>query len=246
MELSGRIALVTGAAQGIGWAVARKLSEAGATLALLDLDGDGVRRAEAMLSSAHAYPCDVSDPEQVGDAMDQIQESLGPIEILVNNAGIWRHTPVLETTEMEWDEVFAVNVKGILFCAQTVAPGMIERRCGKIVNIASVAGFGGNPDWSAYCASKAAAISLTLALAEELAKHNVQVNTVCPGATQTALLESIYQTESGWRTDWVHQPEEVAEEVLDLLVPFAQNTTGQVVAMKPADKILGIPVRPPV
>ena len=241
MSLEGRIALVTGAAQGIGQAVAGQLAAAGASLALLDVDGEQVTASASVLGIEAAWTCDVRDGEAISAVVAQINADLGPVDILVNNAGIWRHTPVLEVDASQWDEIFAVNVKGILFGAQAVAPGMRQQRAGKIVNIASVAGFGGSGDWSAYCASKAAAISLTLALATELQDQNVQVNAVCPGATQTPMLEFIEACEPGANFDWVHSPEEVAGEVLKLVDPFDQKTTGRVVAMKPPGAVLGIP-----
>jgi NAD(P)-dependent dehydrogenase (short-subunit alcohol dehydrogenase family) len=210
---------------------------------LLDQDGKLAAEAAGELGKARAWACDVSRRTQVAAVFAEVQAALGPVDALVNNAGIWQHTPVREVGEEEWDRVFAVNVKGILWCCQAVAPEMIRRRAGKIVNVASVAGFGGNGDWSAYCASKAAAISLTLAWAEALAEKGIQVNAVCPGATQTPLLEQIQREEPGATFDWVHRPEEVAEEVVKLVCPWAQMTSGQVVAMKPAASALGIPVR---
>lgn len=243
MSLRGRTALITGAARGIGRAIAGRLATAGASLALVDVDGEGAAAAAAELGAVTAWSCDVRDLEAVEGVASQVGAELGSIDILINNAGIWRHTPVLEVDEAQWDEVFEVNVKGLLFCCQAVAEGMIQRQAGKIVNIASVAGFGGSDSWSAYCASKSAAISLTLGLAEALKEDNVQVHAICPGATRTALLERIQQAQPGSRFDWVHDPEEVAEEVIKLLVPFDQTATGRVVAMKPAGEVLGIWVR---
>ena len=242
-HLNGRTAAVTGAGQGIGWAVAQRLASEGASLALLDLVGERAADAADRLGPAMAWACDVRDHRNINKVIKQVQAAMGPIDILVNCAGIWRHTPVLEVEEPQWDEVFATNVKGILFCSQAVASGMTRRMSGKIVNIASVAGFVGTSDWSAYCASKAAAISLTLAFANELRHHNVHVNAVCPGATDTPMTEYIAQTEKGSVFDRVHNPAEVAEEVLKLVAPFDQTTTGRVVAMKPLDSVLGLPAR---
>ena len=195
MDLKDRLAVITGAGRGIGQATAYALATHGATVALLDQDGETAQRAAAPLPAATAWTCDVADRQQVAQTFHRIADALGPIHILVNNAGIWRPTPVLEAAEADWDRVFAVNVKGMLFCSQAVALGMVARREGKIVNIASVAGFGGSANWSAYCAAKAAAISLTLALADALDLHDIQVNAVCPGATRTALLEAIEHAE---------------------------------------------------
>jgi len=184
----------------------------------------------------------VGDADQVTDVLAQAREALGPIDILVNNAGIWRHSPVLEVEGEVWDDVFDVNVKGVLRCSQAVAGTMCERRRGKIVNVASVAGFGGSAPWSAYCASKAAALSLTLALADAMRQHNVQVHAVCPGATQTDLLEQIRDAEPESAFDWVHDPQEVAACALDLLVPWDQADTGRIVTMKPVTSALGVQV----
>ena len=239
----GRIAVVTGGAQGIGLAVARRLVDDGANVSLLDVNGKRAADVAAQLRCASVWTCDVRDYSQVSGVMERIQGSIGPIDILVNSAGIWRHTPVLKVSETQWDQVFAVNVKGTLFCSQAVAPSMAQRKSGKIVNIASMAGFGGSSDWSVYHASKAAVISLTLSLAEELAKHEVQVNAVCPGATQTPMLENIIRTERRAGFDSIHQPEEVADEVLKLVSPFDQTTNGRVVSMKPLGAIFGVSVR---
>jgi len=241
MELEGRVVAVTGAARGIGQAVANRLAGEGAVVALLDRDRPP-EGAEG-IGNAQAWECDISSREQVASVFVDIEGALGPVDALVNNAGIWRHTPVREVKEEGWDEVFAVNVKGILWCCQAVAAGMSRRGAGKIVNIASGAGFGGHDDWSAYCASKAAAISLTLAWADALAGEGVQVNAVCPGATETDLLEQIRREEPGSVFDWIHSPEEVAEEVVKLVCPFAQTTSGRVVSMKPAESVLGMSVR---
>ncbi len=194
------------------------------------------------LDRATAWHCDVADRRRVRATTRRIEDSVGPIDILINNAGIWRHTPVLEVRESEWDRVHATNVKGNLFCAQAVAPGMMARRAGKIVNVASLAGFVGGAYWSAYDASKAAAISLTLALAEALAPHNVHVNAVCPGAVDTALTDAILEREPDVEFDHVHHPDDVAKEVLEFVVPFEQSTSGRIVPMRAVHSVLGIAV----
>ncbi len=241
-DLTGRVALVTGAAQGIGCAVARRFTAAGAACALLDVNGDGVRAAADRLARATAWPCDVADRDQVRATVRLVERECGPVDILVNNAGIWRHTPVLEADEADWDRIYAVNVKGVLFCSQAVAPAMQARGAGKIVNIASLAGFVAGLNWSAYCASKSAAISLTLALANALAPHNVHVNAVCPGAVDTPMTEEIGRREPAGAFAHAISPAAVAEEVLRLVAPFEQSTSGQIVPMGQLRSVLGVTV----
>ena len=252
MNLKGRTALVTGGAQGIGLAVAERLAGEGASIALLDKNTERAQAAAEQLGSASVWGCDVREARRVGEVLGQIEADLGQVDILVNSAGIWRHTPVLDVDDSQWDEVFDVNVKGVLRCSQAVARGMARRGSGKTLNIASVAGFVGTPDWSAYCASKAAVISLTLSLADELREQNVQVNAVCPGGTRTPMSEYIARVSGGsdFRrpdgsrgTDSYHEPREVAEQVVGLVCPFDQATTGRIVPMRPVAVALGMPVR---
>ena len=233
MALEGHVALVTGAAQGLGRAIAEALAAAGADVAVLDVDGD---RAEVVASqlrvTANVATCavtaDVAVRDQAAAAVEGAARELGEIDVLINNAGIWRHNTLLEVPEAEWDRVFAVNVKGALLCAQCVAPGMMRRRSGKIVNVASIAGVNPGVGWAAYQTSKAAMIMLSRILAAELAPHNVQVNTVCPGAIRTPMTDYIRSVEGG---DFAHasDPADIAEVVLGLIAPFGQTVTGQVV-----------------
>ena len=191
MSVQGRMALVSGAAQGIGRAIAVRLAAAGAFVALLDRDGEGVEAAAAELKGATAWVCDVRDSQEVRATVKGICSACGPIELLINNAGIWRHTPVLQVDEAHWDEVFAVNVKGILFCSQAVAGGMVWRGAGKIVNTASVAAFEGQIGQAAYAASKGGVAGLTLPAARDLSRQGVRVVSVAPGLFETPLLASI-------------------------------------------------------
>ena len=242
MRLQGRSALVTGGAQGIGLAVAQNLASEGAAIAILDRDIERSKEAAESLPSALTLGCDVRNRDQIEEGLVEIEAVLGPVDILVNSAGIWRHTPVLEVDEAGWDEVFEVNVKGLLFCSQVIATGMARRGEGKIVNIASMAGFTGISSWSAYCASKAAVISLTLALAAQLKEGGVHVNAVCPGGTRTSMSEYITQVEGASDLSFYHDPEEVAGLVTDLICPFDQSTSGCIIPMSPIDTVLGIGV----
>ena len=242
MELAGKVAAVTGAARGIGLATAHALAAEGALVAMLDLDGRRASHEATQLPTASAHQCDVRDAGSVDRAMAAVQADLGPIDILVNNAGVWRRTPLLPANLSDWDFVYETNVKGIMLCSAAVAPEMIRRRTGKIINVASLSGFLGHPGWAAYGASKAAAISLTLAYAAELESFDVQVHTVCPGGTQTDMAELIRAAEPDSERLPFAQPDDVAAEVLKLVTPFDDPATGRVVAMGPVESVFGIPV----
>ena len=235
--------LVTGSAQGIGYAVAEQATAAGAACALIDRNLDGVRAAAKRLKGSTAWSCDVSDRNEVISTVQGIEDACGPIDVLVNSAGVWGHTPVLEVAEEDWDRIQQVNVKGVLFCVQAVAPAMQLRGTGNIVNIASMAGFGGSANWSAYCASKAAVISLTLALANELRQNNVQVNAVCPGAVDTPMTDDILRQEPGSSFGHAVSPAAVAEIVLQLVSPSGGSHGAPIVAMGEPGQILGMTIK---
>ncbi|MBI4572781.1 MAG: SDR family oxidoreductase [candidate division NC10 bacterium] len=185
MDRVGRVALVTGAAKGIGLAIAQRLSRAGYDIAIADTDATGARAlAEAIRRDgrhASAIACDVGDRNGALRMAEEATLALGEIDLLVNNAGIIRLGPLVNFAEEDWRELFRVNVDGVFFCCQAVLPGMIVRRRGNIVNIASWNGKLGAPNFGAYSATKAAVISLTQALAREVAPHGIRVNAVCPG-----------------------------------------------------------------
>jgi NAD(P)-dependent dehydrogenase (short-subunit alcohol dehydrogenase family) len=182
---SPRTALVTGAGAGIGRAIALALAGAGHDIGVLDID-TGAAEATAVAvratgRSAQAAHCDVSDAASVERAVTQITGGLGAVDVLVNNAGILRTAPFLETSAAAWREVFAVNLDGAFHVSQAVLPQMVSRRSGCVVNIASWTGKKGVPNHAAYSASKFALIGLTQALAGEMAAHGIRVNAVCPG-----------------------------------------------------------------
>ena len=233
MELSGLAALVTGAGQGLGRAIAEALVKDGAAVVVLDVDGERARIVAGELRDLTTAPicavtADIAVRDEVVSAIDQANRAIGLIDILVNSAGIWCHNTVLGVSEAEWDRVLSVNVKGALFCAQLVAPSMIRRRAGKIVNIASSAGLSPDLGWAAYQTSKAAMIMFSRILALELAPHNVQVNTACPGAIRTPMLDHIQSVE-GDPYPHAAEPADIAQVVLGLISPFEQTTTGQIV-----------------
>lgn len=187
MEFDNKIALVTGASVGIGRAVAIKLAEGGATVVAVDLNGDGVKKVEAEIASsggkAFAYACDVSDEAAVAALCTDVKANVGRVDILVNNAGIWRTwKPFLEVSVDEWRKFLDVNLMGTVYFTRELLSDMIEAGWGRIINVASVAGVYGNRNMTHYSASKGAMISMTKALAKEVAGTGVTVNATSPGS----------------------------------------------------------------
>jgi 3-oxoacyl-[acyl-carrier protein] reductase len=191
--LTSRCVAVTGGGRGFGAQIAEDAAGLGAAVAVLDVDGDeGEARAAAIRGSggrALAVACDVGDFEAVQGAFAEVEEELGGVDVLVNNAGIVGSTPFLETTEEEWDRILAVDYTSMFNCCKAVVPGMVERRFGRVVNMASVAGKrgGGFLGSAAYATAKAGVIGFTKALARELAATGVTVNAVAPGAMDTEM-----------------------------------------------------------
>ena len=193
--LAGRHAIVTGGARGIGLAIARRYLAAGASVALWDLDASVLANALqtlAPLGTATSAVVDVRDEDQVARAAAQSQERFGGIDILVNNAGVLGPTvPAWEHTPAQWRNVLDINLTGAWLCCRAVAPVMLARRRGRIVNIASVAGKEGNGFNAAYSASKAGLISLTKSLGKELAASGVLVNCITPSAADTEVFATV-------------------------------------------------------
>ena len=189
LSLAGRTALVTGAGRGLGRAIALALGRAGAAVACAARSPDQVGTAAAAIGAvgarALALGLDVTRAEQISAAVEEAETRLGPIDILVNNAGVTLEKKTVELADEEWDTVLATNLTSMFRCARAVAPGMIRRGHGKIINVGSMYGVIGVARYAAYCASKAAVGGLTRSLAVEWARHGIQVNCLAPGYMNT-------------------------------------------------------------
>jgi NAD(P)-dependent dehydrogenase (short-subunit alcohol dehydrogenase family) len=248
MELSNHIALITGAGQGIGRASALALAAAGANVVAVDIRGESARRtAEAIAATGRRslpIQADIGNLGDIDRAVVEAMATFGAIDILVNNAGVTRRAYIMDLTEEDWDNIHRVNAKGVFFCLQRVAREMIPRRRGRIINIASIAGKGFPGTSNAiYAASKGAVISLTKTAAQQLARHDINVNAVCPGIVRTNLYGemvrvmaeseglSIAEIERrGVQTiplQRANEPEDIAAMVVFLASPGARNITGQ-------------------
>jgi 3-oxoacyl-[acyl-carrier protein] reductase len=219
MKLEGRVAFVTGAAQGIGRAIALALAEDGADLALGDLNLEKLeataREVEGLGRKALALHLDVSSSDSVLAAVTKVLETWGKIDILVNNAGITKDNLIMRMKPQDWDVVLGVNLNGTFHCIRTVLPVMVKQRYGRIVNIASVVAQSGNPGQANYIASKAGIIGLTKAVASEVGSRNITVNAVAPGFIATAMTEKL--------------PEAVRERMLTM-IPVGRMGTDRDVA----------------
>ena len=190
-----KTAIVTGGGGGIGGATARRLAAEGARVAVFDMNlaaaeqvAAGIRAAGGL---AAAFPCDITDRAQVDAAVAATQAQLGPVAVLVNNAGWDIFKPFVKTVPAEWDKLIAINLTGALHMLHAVLPGMVERGYGRVVNVASDAARGGSSGEAVYSACKGGLVALSKTLAREHARHGITVNVVCPGPTDTALLAGV-------------------------------------------------------
>jgi len=237
MNLAGRVALVTGASQGIGHACAKALARAGATVAVAARNQSKLDELVAEITAAGgraaAFAMDVSDEDRVKSAIKQAIAQLGKVDILVNNAGITRDQLVMRMKRADWDAVLNTNLTSAYLCAQQVIPSMLKQRWGRIISISSVFGQMGQAGQANYAASKAGLIGLTMAMARELASRNITCNAVAPGFIETemtaALSEEFRQTAvKQIPLGRVGKPEDVASAVCFLATEEASYITGHV------------------
>jgi NAD(P)-dependent dehydrogenase (short-subunit alcohol dehydrogenase family) len=248
MILKDQVALVTGAGAGIGAAIALALAKEGAAVACADID-EGAARGTAEKAAAQgvrtlAIRADCGDVPSIDALVARAVAEFGRLDVMINNAGVTRHAYIMDLTEEDWDRIHRINAKGVFFCLQRAARQMIPQGGGRIINIASIAGRGyiGTSN-AAYAASKGAVISLTRTAAQQLGRHNINVNAICPGVTLTDLVNRMLTERAEARGKTLDEaladaqrpipigrantPEDIAAMAVFLASPGARNVTGQ-------------------
>ncbi len=236
ISLAGRTALVTGGARGIGRAIAETLVQCGAKVAIADLDLAAAERTAGEIGEARGFACDVSDPAAVTMLIQTVEDAFGSLDILVNNAGITRDNLMARMKDEDWDAVMAVNLRSAFVAIRAAQRGMMKRRFGRIINIASVVGIMGNKGQANYSASKAGLIGLTKTAARELASRNILVNAIAPGFIQTAMTEKLSEEARAALSAQIPlarlgEPKDIANAVAFLASDLASYITGQVLVV---------------
>ncbi|HYA89411.1 MAG TPA: SDR family NAD(P)-dependent oxidoreductase [archaeon] len=232
--LDGKVAIVTGASRGIGLAIARKLVRMGGRIAICARDAARLNGAAAELrgegATVLAVPADVSRAQDVADLVQKAEAKLGPIEILINNAGIGFFGPTHEASEANWDTVLDTNLKSVFLMSKAVARGMIERRGGHIINISSLAGKNAFVGGGIYCASKWGLLGLTECMAEDLRGYGIRVSAICPGSVHTE-----FSPHAGKDPRKMLQAEDIAHAV-EMVVTQAPQSFISEILMRPTQK----------
>ena len=233
-ELQGQVALVTGGSRGIGLAIARELADAGAKVAVVARGEAGAQQAAAGLPGEghRGFACDVADPEAATALVKQVEESLGGLDVLVNNAGVTRDNLLMRIKDDDWSAVLDTNLRGAFNLIRAASRGMMKRRGGRIINITSVVGITGNKGQANYAASKAGLIGLTKSVAKELGSRGVLVNAVAPGYIETDMTAELPQAArdalmAQIALERMGRPEDIAPVVRFLAGPGAAYITGQ-------------------
>jgi 3-oxoacyl-[acyl-carrier protein] reductase len=238
-QLDGQIALVTGAARGIGQAIALKLAADGADLALCDLTAewleDTAAKAKALGRRVECYSVDVSNGDAVNETVKTIEKDFGQIDVLVNNAGITKDGLLMRMSEDDWDAVLNVNLKGVFLFTKAAMRGMMKKRSGSIVNIASIIGLIGNAGQANYAASKGGVIAFTKTVARELSSRNIRCNAIAPGFIRTKMTEELSEEVQQKMLTQIPlnrfgDPEDVANVVAFLAGNASSYVTGQVIS----------------
>jgi 3-oxoacyl-[acyl-carrier protein] reductase len=237
IDLTGRVALVTGSTRGIGRAIAERLAGAGATVAVVGRDqAKAEEAATAIGNGARGFACDVSDVAQVTALIAAVEQALGAVDILVNNAGLTRDNLMLRIKDEDWDAVIDANLRGAFATMRAATRGMMKRRWGRVINIASIVGITGNKGQANYAASKAGLIGLSKSVAKELASRNILVNVVAPGLVETDMTAAMTddarkQMAAAIPLERVGKPDDIANAVLFLTSDMASYITGQVLVV---------------
>ena len=237
IDLSGRVAFVTGSTRGIGLAIAKTLLESGAKVAIAGRDASRAQDVAASLGAGTiGVACEISDAGQVAEAIAAVEQALGPIDILVNNAGLTRDNILLRLSEADWDAVLDANLKGAFLTMRAVTKGMMKRRSGRIINITSIVGIIGNKGQANYAASKAGLIGLTKSAAKEYASRGILINCVAPGFIDTDMTSALPEDARKVLLEQIAlgrlgSPADVAGAVLFLASDLASYMTGQVLVV---------------
>jgi len=248
MKLKDKVAIVTGSVRGIGFAIASRFAAEGAKVVIIDILEEGVKEAVKKIKDqggeAFGFQGDVTSKERIEEIVSQVLKELGTIDVLVNNAGIYVGKAFWEEPMEFYERNFKVNVLGTVIPSQAVVPHMIKRRRGKIINISSKAAIVGEPGHAAYSASKGAVLSLTRAMAMELAPYHINVNAICPGPTETAILfssmtkDQLEELKKYIPLGRYGKPEDIAAAALYLASDDSAWCTGQAISVDGGMSIL--------